>query len=224
VTVTAPAGALLRVDRPTGDARGTILLTTDGDGLMFARSNAVSPLAARMIARLVADGVLVVEVAWRPGVWGGPRARTRACAFATLARWLYVNVHEGGRATPFAAQGTGGGASQIAFALAHYGLGEYLTLANLGGGPLVCPLCVPDGDTALEPLLPAARLAYPATAVRVFLGDQEPDPAVAADARMYLDAIESDKALTIVPGTGHTIEQTSAGVDAYVSSVRAHLR
>ena len=52
-----------------------------------------------------------------------------ACRFATLARWVFENVHRGGL---FAAQGTGGGASQIAFGLAHYGIGAYLTLANLG--------------------------------------------------------------------------------------------
>lgn len=83
VTVACPdvptSPVLLRIDRPVATTRGTILLTTDGDGLMFARSNAVSPLAASMIARFVADGLTVVEVAWRPGMWGGPRARTLAC-------------------------------------------------------------------------------------------------------------------------------------------------
>jgi hypothetical protein len=224
-----PAPALLRIERPVAAARGTILLTTDNDGLMFARSNAVSPLAPSMIARFVADGVTVVEVAWRPGMWGGPRARALACRFATLVRWVFQTVHRGGL---FAAQGTGAGASQIAFGLAHYGLGDYLGLANLGGGPLACPLCSADASTLLEPLLPAPppassrepTLSYPSSTVRFFLGDSEPNPTVRADAEAYYASIRSDKSLTIVPGTAHTIEQTQAGVDAFVASVRSQLR
>jgi hypothetical protein len=51
------------------------------------------------------------------------------------------NLHAGGKTRLFAAQGTSGGASQIAFALAHYGVSEFLDLANLGGGLPGCPLC-----------------------------------------------------------------------------------
>lgn len=40
-----------------------------------------------------------------PGIWGGPRARTLACRYATAAKWIYDNVHTGGSSTLFAAQG-----------------------------------------------------------------------------------------------------------------------
>ena len=132
----AVVAAVLRVVRPgsTSTNRGTLVLTTGGDGTAFTTN--VSALAPAMIATFAADGLTSVEVAWEPpGIWGGPQARTLACRYATTAKWVYENVHTGDRARLFAAQGTSGGASQIAFALAHYGLSDFLDLANLGGGP-----------------------------------------------------------------------------------------
>jgi len=225
-----PGYAWLRVDRPARDERGTLLMTADGDGAFFVRSRAVSPLMAPMIATLVADGVTVVEVAWRPSLWGGPAARSLACRFATLARWVYENVHKGGRSRFYGAQGTGGGASQIAFGLAHYGMGEYLDLANLGGGPLSCPLCG-AGQESREPLLPGAPgvstraplVSYQATTVRVFVGERE-SADVVSEASAYFAAVTSAKSFTTVPGAGHTIEETQAGIAALLASVRAALR
>ncbi len=186
-----------------------------------------------MISTFVTDGLVVVQLAWDPpGIWGGPRPRTLACRYATAAKWVYDNIHTGGKTRLFAAQGTSGGASQIAFGLAHYGLSDLLDLANLGGGPPGCPLCSPDGQNAPEPLLPAAPpassrdplLAYTSTAVRFFLGDQEPTADIISDANAYYSAITSTKSFTTVPGTAHNIEGTQAGVDAYVAAVRAALK
>ena len=104
------ASATLRITRPASTAlnRGTIVLTTGGDGTNFADS----VLTGTMISTLVADGLTVVQVAWdAPGIWGDPRARTVACRYATAAKWIYDNVHTGGRSRLFAAQGTSGGAA-----------------------------------------------------------------------------------------------------------------
>ena len=149
-------------------------------------------------------------------------------------------MHGGGRSQLFAAQGTSGGAAQIAFGLAYYGVGDFLDLANLGGGPPHCPLCAADG-TPQEPLLPQRLsstcsfgpnvsireplLNYPATVVRSFLGDQDPNADCTADsARAYSAAITSQKSLMVVPNTPHVVESTQAGVDAYVVSVRAAVK
>jgi hypothetical protein len=186
-----------------------------------------------MMATLVGDGLVVVELAWdAPGIWGGPRARTNACRAATALKWVYDNVHAGGRTRLFAAQGTSGGASQIAFGLAHYGMGDLLDLANLGGGPPGCPLCAADGVNAPEPLLPGAppssnrspQINYPATTVRFFLGDREPTADIIADANAFYGAVTSVKSFAVVPGTAHDIEQTQAGVDAFVAAVRGALK
>ena len=185
-SVPAASATLRRWAEPGTADRGTMLLTTGGDGALFTTQ--VSTLATSMIATFTADGLSVVELAWQPpGIWGGPRARTLACRYATAAKWVNENLHTGGRGALFAAQGTSGGASQIAFGLAHYGIADFLELANLGGGPPGCPLCAPDGVNAREPLLPGAPplsnhdpvVNYPATTVRFFLGDQEPTPAQA---------------------------------------------
>lgn len=223
------ASATLRTTPPAAGApgRGTIVLTTGGDGTALERST--SPLAAAMISTFNGDGLVAVEIGWNaPGIWGGPQPRTLACRYATAARWVYDNIHSGGRSLLFAAQGTSGGASQIAFALAHYGGSDFIALANLGGGPPGCPLCSPDGVHPPEPLLPGAppsvnrdpQLSYPTTVVRFFLGDGEPTPDIIADANAYFAAITSTKSMTIVPGTPHNIGSTQAGVDAYVQSVR----
>ena len=68
----------------------------------------------------------------RPG-----RRSSLARRSATAFDWVNDNIHQGGF---FAAQGNSGGSSQIALALAYYGLDEVLNLANLGGGPLPCPI------------------------------------------------------------------------------------
>lgn len=225
----AGASATLRITSPSAATarRGTIVLTSGGDGTSL---NGNTGLARQMIATLAGDGLLVVELAWEaPGIWGGPHARTLACRFATAARWVYENLHGG--AGLFAAQGTSGGSSQIAFALAHYGLSDIIALANLGGGPPGCPLCSPDGQHGPEPLLPGPapsvnrdpRLNYPTTAARFFLGDREPTADIIRDANAYYTAITSAKSMTTVSNTEHDIEATQGGVDAYVASVRAAL-
>jgi hypothetical protein len=236
LVVTCPsvpaASATLRLWPAAGTVnRGTVLLSTGGDGTAFTTN--VSTLSASMIATFTSDGLSVVELAWQsPGIWGGPRARTLACRYATAARWVNEKLHAGGKTRLFAAQGTSGGASQIAFALAHYGVSDFLDLANLGGGPPGCPLCSPDGVNAPEPLLPGAPpssnhdplLNYPGTSVRFFLGDQEPTPDIVADANAYFAAIRSAKTFTFVANTAHNIEQTQAGVDAFTTAVHAALK
>lgn len=232
-SVTA-ASAVVRVTRPTTTAeRGTVVLTTGGDGTRF--TSGLSSFSSAMVARFTAEGVVVADLAWdAPGVWGGPQARTLACRAATALKWAYDTVHTGGRSRMFAAQGTSAGASQIAFAIAHYGV-DFLDLANLGAGPPRCPPvvnCLADGQRGPEPLLvsdpPAVNrspvLSYPNTIVRFFMGDQEPNFEIIADARAYHDVITSAKSYTIVPGTNHHIEDTQAGVDAFFFSVRSALR
>ena len=235
-----PGGsATLGITRPASTAlnRGTIVLTTGGNGTNF-RDSALTPA---MISTFVGDGLTVVQIAWDPpGIWGDARARTVACRYATAARWIYDNVHVGGRSRLFAAQGTSGGAAQIAFGLAHYGVSEFLDLANLGGGPPTCPLCTCDHVTAIEPLLPASLdfdlcsppppsirdplLNYPATVVQFFVGDQDLGNPTVDHGKRYYDVITSAKSYTVVLNTPHVVESSQAGVDAYVAAVRTALK
>ena len=83
------------------------------------------------------------------------------------------------------------------------------------------PSCFfPPAVSIRDPLL-----NYPATVVRSFLGDQDPNRECTADnARAYYNAIASTKSFTVVPNTGHVVESTQTGVDAYVAAVRAALK
>src|SRR5437867_7671752 len=72
------------------------------------------------------------QVGWLTGP-GGPRKL--ACRYATLAQWVYDNIHEGGAARPFCATGNSGGAGAIAYALAHYDLGSTLAMVEPTSGP-----------------------------------------------------------------------------------------
>lgn len=173
----------------------------------------------------VAGGLLAVEVAWdAPDIWGGTRARTLACRYATVARWIHDNLHQAAPGARFVAQGTSGGASQIAFGLAHYGLDEIVTDAHLAGGPPRCPSCFPTPGFAPEPLLSGTpRLNYSNTTVRFFLGADEPTPQIVTDANAYYDAITSSKSFLTVPATAHGVEATKEGQQALIAAVRQAL-
>src|SRR5438105_4228997 len=175
----AGADAMLRVRRPSAsfENRGTIVLTSGGEGTALPSTE--SRFGPAMVAAFTSLGLIAVEIAWTPpGIWGGPRARTLACRYATAVNWIHEHIHVAGKAALFAAQGSSGGAAQIAFGLAHYGLSTLVDLANLAGGPPGCPRCAPDARNAPEPLLPAGPpainhepvLTYPTTTVRFFLG------------------------------------------------------
>lgn len=199
-----------------------MVLTTGGDGTRFYRG--APPGVGQMLGTLVVEGFTTVEVAWdAPGIWGDARARTLGCRYATVATWIGANIHQVGGV--FIAQGTSGGAAQIAFGLAYYGLGEIVDLASLGGGPPFCPLCVPAPGVPMEPLLSGTpQLGYPRTAVRFFLGADEPTPEIADNARAYFEAITSTKSMQTLPGTAHDIEFTPAGQAALLGAIREAAR
>lgn len=66
-------------------------------------------------------------------------------------------------------------------------------------------------DLAMDGVIaPGSRLSYPATKFRMLVGDQE----CAVPVLLYYDAIQSDRALQVVPGTGHGVTQTDSGIVA----------
>ena len=174
-----------------------------------------------MVDTLVDKGLTSVEVAWDPpGILGADRSRTLACRYATVARWIYQNLYQTGPGNVFIAQGNSGGASQIAFGLVHYGLDDFIDLANLGGGPPSCPLCRRTYGSVREPLLSGKpKLHYPNPVVRFFLGENEPKQAIRDAANSYFEAITSAKTFQVVPGTEHSVHFTQAGQDALISAI-----
>ncbi len=230
VVVTCPdvseASAQLRLSRPTADVthKGTIVLTTGGPGT-FSYYGSPEDIPGKMVDTFVSDGLVTVDIQWEePGIWeGNSRATTLACRYATVSRWIYDNLHEGGEETLYVAQGNSGGAAQIAFGLAHYGLDEIIDLANLGGGPPACPRCAGTGapDPSREPLLAGnPQLNYPSTTVRFFLGENEPTQYIIDNANEYFNSITSEKTMQIVPNTEHSVQYSGEGAAVLIAAVR----
>jgi hypothetical protein len=136
--VAQPARATLRVSfDPLATNRGTILLTTGGEGLEFYADDASE--APRIIEDMHAAGFTTVELKW-VDTWiaGSSPAEGQtllACRPATVARWVYDNLYSVGSGTAFCASGNSAGAAQIMFPLTHYGLESLFSLAVPTGGP-----------------------------------------------------------------------------------------
>ena len=226
VVVTCPyideASAQLRQSGPAGDNKGTIVLTAGGPGTLPYYETA-GDIPGTMVDILVNDGFLAVDIKWEePGIWGSSRRIvTLACRYATVARWIYDNLHEGGEATLFVAQGTSGGSSQIAFGLAHYRLDEIIDLAHLSGGPPRCPICTGLPRVDRETMLSGdPRVNYPSTTVRFFLGENEPEQSIIDAANQFYNLITATKTIQIVPNTAHNVYLTEEGTAALIASVR----
>jgi len=134
------------VRSPAGPARGLVLFFSGGGGTGWWAGGRSSP-AHRFLADLRTAGLGTVEVRWRsgwlaaePGEEAG--AAQLACRPATVLAWSYDNLFlplsvsrpERG-VCGFCATGNSGGASQVAYALTHYGLDRILDVVVPTGGP-----------------------------------------------------------------------------------------
>lgn len=79
----------------------------------------------------------------------GQGVRVAACRYATVVQWVFNNVATG----PLCATGSSAGGQLISEGLAHYGLGSYLTFAEITSGPpfnRVDHACINDVKPQLE--------------------------------------------------------------------------
>ncbi len=98
--------------------------------------------ARRVVSELRAAGYRTV-VLWWTSALGWSKAATGyfegharlGCRPATAARWVYDNLHTQTPTTAYCATGASGGASQIGYMLAQYGLADIISAAVLTGGP-----------------------------------------------------------------------------------------
>jgi len=153
--------AILDVGKPSGSVRGLVVFLSGGGGNKLWSSEAklpgagsqqqVDPEAARMgaafLSTLQGKGFQTVQVVWHPTPWlaSAPGEQVGpgrlACAPATVLKWLHdtmyeqLGAHPGGLACGFCVVGNSGGASQIAYSLSFYGLGDIIDGAVLSGGP-----------------------------------------------------------------------------------------
>jgi hypothetical protein len=132
----------VKVTYPTGTPVGSVVFSSGGNGTIFYESNYV--YGTTVLDTVSQGGFTVVQITWdhpftdaAPYGWqtgpGGTRAV--ACRYATLAQWIYTNIHNANTAAPFCATGNSSGAEVIGQAMTHYGLGSIFSMVEPTSGP-----------------------------------------------------------------------------------------
>ena len=133
---------------------GTILLTTGGSG-KEPYSNS-GKYANAVLKGLRNKGYRTVQIVWDKGWLLGSEFAleghdTLACRPATVADWVYENIHD--QTTAFCASGNSGGASQISYMLTHYKMGDKFDAIVPTGGPVMSRMdhgCFADWSSPLS--------------------------------------------------------------------------
>jgi hypothetical protein len=131
--------ATLKVTSPSGAPLGTIIFISGAGGSAFYDTNFT--YGAQVINTVVQAGFTAVQIVFDNPVAGwltgpaldGNGPLSLACLPATSMQWVYRNILSPG--TPLCATGNSGGATAIAYGLAHYGLGSMLSMAEPTSGP-----------------------------------------------------------------------------------------
>jgi hypothetical protein len=139
VTQIYPYDATVKVTSPSGRSIGTVIFIVGGGGIGFYDTQYT--YGDEIIDTLVNAGYTTAQIefnntvaGWMTGPAGdgnGPIAL--ACLPATAMQWVHANVLTAG--TPLCATANSGGSAAIAFALAQYGLGSMLSMAEPTSGP-----------------------------------------------------------------------------------------
>jgi hypothetical protein len=165
--------AFLKVNQPSSEPRGTIILAGASGGNHtydvdpdFLESDGTTNGGLRVVNGLLnsavaGQGFTTVQVAFSPldepsafsNGWltgpGGPRRL--ACRYATVAQWVYANIHNSNSSAPMCATGNGRGAAAIAYALTGYGQRDIFSMVEVTGVPAMSHLdlvCAPKSRHA----------------------------------------------------------------------------
>jgi hypothetical protein len=133
----------IKVTYPTGTPVGTVVFSSGGNGTGFYENNYT--YGTTVLDTINQAGLTVVQISWehpftlsQPYGWqtGPGGIRAVACRYATLAQWVYTNIHNANTAAPFCATGNSAGAEEIGEAMAHYGLGSIFAMVEPTSGPV----------------------------------------------------------------------------------------
>jgi hypothetical protein len=199
----------VKVNSPSGNPIGTVLLATGDGGTAFYESSFT--YGSLVISTLNGAGYTTAQVEWNslPTVVGtgfgflsgpgGPRAL--ACRWASMAEWTYTTIHLADANAPFCATGNSGGGSGIAYSLGDYGADAIFAMVEITSGPPLARvdygcLCTqgtqPTNATGC-PNAPELSTCYTAGATSQGLIDAAYDaagmcaPQSTADAMLFLD-------------------------------------
>jgi hypothetical protein len=122
--------ATIMIVAPTGTRKGTIVHFSGSGGEEYELAGLPNYQTA---------GFLQVSVSWSTD-WEQTHTKgikTAACRPATVLKWVFdePTLHAGSRTLGFCGQGMSGGSGQLAYALAHYGMADYLDYVNELSGP-----------------------------------------------------------------------------------------
>ncbi|CAN5760670.1 hypothetical protein BH23ACT1_BH23ACT1_12020 [soil metagenome] len=195
-----PIRAMVSTTPPSGPPRGLVMFFTGGPGKGWYVDEASETVDE--FEQLQAEGFALVQVRW--GGLGWLRAASDeqvgpaelACRPATVIKWVHDTSYEALGLEPepgrcgFCLTGNSGGASQISYALTHYGLADVVDALIPTSGP-------PHGQLAKGCLTEPGDEAYafPASAVGVidssYGGARTDGPCAAAD-EAFRDTFDRD--------------------------------
>jgi len=198
--------ATLGLTRPSGTAKGTIVLVSGGPGTAFFNSGFADPY--------VSNGFNVVQLAWA-SAWesaNGAGVKDAACRPASIFKYAFTQVQRQSRTGGFCGQGSSGGGAALAYSLSEYGMWNYFDYVMIAAGPGVSRMdygCDPSlyigGPRDLCPLLTSAPFAYPSGGkINGYEGTTtcaKPDPLASDIDKWTADSTVSDGATYNYPQT-----------------------
>ncbi|NND09329.1 MAG: hypothetical protein HKN87_23395 [Saprospiraceae bacterium] len=133
-TVAEPKGGIIRIDEPTGDCVGTIVMYSGGLGNWYISRR---EKGANFISDLTKEGFRVIQIKWDKGWFIGRSGnyegfKNLAVHPATVTQYIYDELADKGK--PFVLFGGSGGAAQIAYMLSFYGIDKITNSAIVFGG------------------------------------------------------------------------------------------
>jgi hypothetical protein len=131
----------VKVNYPSGTPLGTVIFTSGAFGT--ALYEYAFTYGSTTVTTVLNGSFVVAQIAWgepfanQPLGWetGPGGIRAVACRYATMAQWIYTNIHLANAASPFCATGNSAGSAQIALAMTHYGLGSIFAMVEPTAGP-----------------------------------------------------------------------------------------
>jgi hypothetical protein len=147
----------LKTIAPSGTPTRAVTLTQGGSAIALYENYNYGTVT---IQDLVSAQFLAIEITfgnpfntmeqgWQTKA-NGAGVRAASCRYATVTAWIKNNLAP---QVPLCAAGVSAGSQQIAEGLAHFGLSQYLTFAELASGPpfnRTDDACIPAGRNSAE--------------------------------------------------------------------------
>lgn len=161
----------LKVNTPSGTPKGTVIFTTASGGSALYDNDQpdffyIDSTTGTSIngGQAVVQGVLNAGFTTAQVSFGSPfndtntangwlqgpgGVRRLACRYATVAQWVYDNIHNANPSAPYCATGNSGGSAAIGYAVTEYGLDTIFSMIEPTSGPVMTRLdegCSPKGS------------------------------------------------------------------------------